>query len=983
MNLQNFFESANNHNFNPGDPVIITGNVQFRGKTGDVREIGRNGDFIVVDLYNYGPQSFHVSDISFNDYANSDDEQERNQGVAEGSEQRWRVTVGNKSGTLSHVKTFTGTKEQAIKQAVTRFATSKNPVVTAELVKQDVAAEREKAEKYKAHLLKTAPRIMDFLAKTVKGWRPSKQEMLGAIDTAYTIMKHTGDVKQAGKAMMDELNTLHRRSRGGQRMAEGLNEFAPGNFDGGDDETPGSWDNFIKAFDPEIRRMGFGMDKRSSHDARIYAHPEAQKGIMVRQHPEKDNVYYKLFQFFNKGEDEVGLADLSQNGAASVLVKVEDFLNGQQGVAEGSEDKIKQLKQDYATAVHWSKNETSPQKREAARQKAEKIKAHLEKQYKQGVAEGSLNEFAPKQGRGDAGNYFQALASAWYNGAFDTGSLQKGIKSKEDVERLLQRGIVCPDGVTRKFGIDYNAEFDGVVISSDDYYEHSDHGKKPGTMIDVRTGKPWGPYDYMEFSDNDLSEDVKQGMAEGIADLKNIDPGELAGSTLGGIAGYMAGDAVGGPMVGFGAAGVGSAIGGALAKEGMLDNPGQEDSPVAQAIIRRILLQRTDLLAKHGPDQVGQAVDDVADFVGDVDEIGSSDVSGWVNMVQEILISMDQGVEEGILGSDPNRGQKIPNWAKRGVVGKIGRKLDPAWSDVQRTVPQHLVSKQSSVPATNAPATKEMPKATSVIPARAIPQSAVTKPSQSVKKNVVKTIADKQGVEETSISAQVSLPKWQIGLTVFVKHLGQKGEIASLGNDSAIVDVGMRQYRVPLNGLKRYPSQGVAEGAVKELSMDLKTMSDQEFQRRYKITKAQARANLKTQHEDMSEMRGFRGIGGARSRENDENSKIDAMLAKQNQQLRDYELTGKFWLKQKDTQQHISGEFVGKAAANQAAIELLGKRPELRGNLVITAYGPDEPVAENKTANNDRPWADSTQQLFAESRSAKRVAIREILSSKG
>lgn len=59
-----------------------------------------------------------------------------------------------------------------------------------------------------------------------------------------------------------------------------------------------------------------------------------------------------------------------------------------QGVAEGKEDKIAQLKQDYATAVHWSKNETSPQKREAARQKAEKIKRHLETQYKQGVAEG-------------------------------------------------------------------------------------------------------------------------------------------------------------------------------------------------------------------------------------------------------------------------------------------------------------------------------------------------------------------------------------------------------------------------------------------------------------------------------------------------------------------------------------------------------------------------------------------------------------------
>lgn len=61
--------------------------------------------------------------------------------------------------------------------------------------------------------------------------------------------------------------------------------------------------------------------------------------------------------------------------------------HGQQGVAEGLEDKIKQLKQDYATAVHWSKNDTNPHKREAARRKAEKIKAHLEKQYQQGVAE--------------------------------------------------------------------------------------------------------------------------------------------------------------------------------------------------------------------------------------------------------------------------------------------------------------------------------------------------------------------------------------------------------------------------------------------------------------------------------------------------------------------------------------------------------------------------------------------------------------------
>ena len=59
-----------------GDPVIITGNVEYEGKTGDVREIGRDGAFVVVDLYNYGPQSFQASDVSRNDYADGDDDED-------------------------------------------------------------------------------------------------------------------------------------------------------------------------------------------------------------------------------------------------------------------------------------------------------------------------------------------------------------------------------------------------------------------------------------------------------------------------------------------------------------------------------------------------------------------------------------------------------------------------------------------------------------------------------------------------------------------------------------------------------------------------------------------------------------------------------------------------------------------------------------------------------------------------------------------
>jgi hypothetical protein len=71
-----------------------------------------------------------------------------------------------------------------------------------------------------------------------------------------------------------------------------------------------------------------------------------------------------------------------------------------------------------------------------------------------------------------------------------------------------------------------------------------------------------------------------------------------------------------------------------------------ENNPVVNAITRRIMLQRTDLLSKYGPEKIGQAVDEVADFVGDVEEIGSSDVSGWVRHVEQMLGNMESDVAE-------------------------------------------------------------------------------------------------------------------------------------------------------------------------------------------------------------------------------------------------------------------------------------------------------------------------------------------------
>jgi hypothetical protein len=62
-----------------------------------------------------------------------------------------------------------------------------------------------------------------------------------------------------------------------------------------------------------------------------------------------------------------------------------------------------------------------------------------------------------------------------------------------------------------------------------------------------------------------------------------------------------------------------------------------DSEAVEIALIRRILVAHTDLIMQFGLDKVTEAIEEVAYNVGDIDEIGSSDVSGWIHQVKQIL----------------------------------------------------------------------------------------------------------------------------------------------------------------------------------------------------------------------------------------------------------------------------------------------------------------------------------------------------------
>ena len=89
--------------------------------------------------------------------------------------------------------------------------------------------------------------------------------------------------------------------------------------------------------------------------------------------------------------------------------------------------------------------------------------------------------------------------------------------------------------------------------------------------------------------------------------------------------GYYRGDQKGPPRPG-------QSFGGC---EESVDNDSRD--AVESAIIRRIMVAHTDLLMKFGPQKTIEAAAAVADDVGDVDEIGTSDVSAWVHQVERYL----------------------------------------------------------------------------------------------------------------------------------------------------------------------------------------------------------------------------------------------------------------------------------------------------------------------------------------------------------
>ena len=64
-----------------GDPIIVTAPNEFEGATGEIYELSPSGKFVIVNLYNHGKHSMHLSDVEYNQYADDQDDQDLDEGA--------------------------------------------------------------------------------------------------------------------------------------------------------------------------------------------------------------------------------------------------------------------------------------------------------------------------------------------------------------------------------------------------------------------------------------------------------------------------------------------------------------------------------------------------------------------------------------------------------------------------------------------------------------------------------------------------------------------------------------------------------------------------------------------------------------------------------------------------------------------------------------------------------------------------------------
>ena len=561
-----------------GDPVVVTAPNEFEGKTGEIYEFSPSGTFVIVDLYNHGKHSMHLSDVEYNQYA---DDQEQDDWYDDADE------FGKPGSEFfpEGFQDFNKVEPYAVCLAgkpVKKFDYYEEARRFHDNWKKKLYRE---GNKEKADKITLMPLNLDEEEQKPAGWGefPPKQEITivppKKLKSGQTYQDQNKYWQSQGQAPIYKTNEGHADQ---QRKVFKKNGEAVGEVGIDRESSPGNGQWYMKCYARNIDNAGYNSYEEAVEELKhcMKQGVAEDTGSWIVYDPETRQIK-KRFKthtagksyarthglgfasseyYFDRVKDNKEVAETALNPRdpagdyAAKRKALQDLgMNkdvDQQAVLQRRLDLDREAK---AKGV----NEVAP-----PGAKAERMVKHIKKAYSK---DGKLT---PKE---------KAIAYATTWKAHNDGKVEEGAMSNLHAELSDVYNRMAP-GIERnrdsfKAGQLYDAleavaeqhgaevEFKRIIAGARNR-AHMDYDTNPGGF------QNW--FWYLPFAEEELSEE-------------------------------------------------------------------QDTSAVERAILNRIMVAHTDLLMKFGPEKVMQAAEEVAYNVGDVDEIGTSDVSAYVHQVKQIL----------------------------------------------------------------------------------------------------------------------------------------------------------------------------------------------------------------------------------------------------------------------------------------------------------------------------------------------------------
>ena len=634
-----------------GDPVIVTAPNEFEGATGEIYDFAPSGKFVIVNLYNHGKHSMHLSDVEYNQYADDQDEKEFWNGDKEVNESNMsELDAMRQDLELMNDRQFKvayGISKVAFRQ---KYRALLNPAPAQDVPVEEGFQDFNKVEPYAVCLAGKPVKKFDYYEEARRFHDNWKKKLYRA-----------GNKEKADKITLMPLN-LDEGHADQQRKIFKKNGESVGEVGIDRESSPGNGQWYMKCYAYNIDNAGYDSYEDAVAELKHClkqgvaeaANPAQQAAIAIamkkagKKPKQADEAYtpspakpFRNPRGFNKQGTGIGnrlaqqtraeLANIQPSKGTPVPAKefaqgvLKDLKKVNVKEAEGSwivyDPETKQIKKRFKT---HTAGKSYAQTHGLGFASSE---FYFDRVKEPSVAEAETDYSKRRQRERDidAGRPVKPLPKNP-----QTDYARKRAKDRKDMElgetHEPQKFIVTING--KATSPLYPDMADRLYAAAKRAQPNARIEKTPAPTTQRQKG-----IDRVKagYGDEDALELHEQLPSTPPANRKEyLDQRDKLFRMLA-LETNPANKQI-----------IKTAIQNLDARYGSAKNPVNEESSTSSeaveiAVIKRILVAHTNLIMQFGLDKVTQAIEEVAYNVGDLDEIGTSDVSGWVNQVEQIL----------------------------------------------------------------------------------------------------------------------------------------------------------------------------------------------------------------------------------------------------------------------------------------------------------------------------------------------------------